>query len=126
MSLLGAFCNQLIRFFEELQASFPEEKGISMALEAVKAGKRSNPKLMLDVFHDKIYMPANDLIINKKDTEIRSLAKAILSKQHNEMMPALVVFDKYWPTMTNESKEAVWQYLLVLCKLCEKIREGGT
>jgi hypothetical protein len=126
MSLLGAFCNQLIRFFEELQASFPEEKGISMALEAVKAGKRSNPKLMLDVFHDKIYKPANDLIINKKDTEIRILAKTILAKQYNEMMPALMVFDKYWPTMTNESKEAVWQYLLVLCKLCEKVKEGGT
>jgi hypothetical protein len=125
MSLLGAFCNQLIRFFEELQASFPEEKGISMALEAVKAGKRSNPKLMLDVFHDKIYKPANDFIINKKDDEIRSLAKAILLKQHNEMMPALVVFDKYWPTMSNESKEAVWQYLLVLCKLCEKVKEGN-
>jgi hypothetical protein len=126
MSLLGAFCNQLIRFFEELQASFPEEKGISMALEAIKAGKRSNPKLMLDVFHDKIYKPANDFIINKKDTEIRSLAKVIMSKQYNEMMPALMIFDKYWPTMTNESKEAVWQYLLVLCKLCEKVKEGGT
>lgn len=126
MSLLGAFCNQLIRFFEELQASFPEEKGISMALEAVKAGKRSNPKLMLDVFHDSIYKPANDLIINKKDTEIRNLAKAIMSKQYNEMMPALMIFDKYWPTMTNESKEAVWQYLLVLCKLCEKVKEGAT
>ncbi len=125
MSLLGAFCNQLIRFFEELQASFPEEKGISMALEAIKAGKRSNPKLMLDVFHDKIYMPANDFIINKKDTEIRNLAKAIMSKQYNEMMPALMIFDKYWPTMTNESKEAVWQYLLVLCKLCEKVKEGN-
>ena len=126
MSLLGAFCNQLIRFFEELQASFPEEKGISMALEAVKAGKRSNPKLMLDVFHDKIYKSANDYIINKKDNEIRILAKAILAKQYNEMMPALMVFDKYWPTMSNKSKEVVWQYLLVLCKLCEKVKEGGT
>jgi hypothetical protein len=37
-----------------------------------------------------------------------------------------MVFDKYWPTMTNESKEAVWQYLLVLCKLCEKVKEGAT
>ena len=80
---------------------------------------------MLDVFHDKIYKPANDLIINKKDTEIRILAKTILAKQYNEMMPALMVFDKYWPTMTNESKEAVWQYLLVLCKLCEKVKEGN-
>jgi hypothetical protein len=30
MSLLGAFCNQLIRFFEELANSFPEEKGITI------------------------------------------------------------------------------------------------
>ena len=123
MSLLAAFCNQLIRFFEELQASFPEEQGISMALEAVKAGKRSNPKLMLDVFYENIYKPANDLIINKKDTEIRILAKTIMSKQYNEMMPALMIFDKYWPSMTQPSKDAVWQYLLVLCKLCEKVKE---
>lgn len=125
MSLLGAFCNQLIRFFEELQGSFPEEKGISMALEAVKAGKRSNPKLMLDVFYDSIYKPASDLIVNKKDVEIRNLAKTIMSKQYNEMMPALMIFDKYWPTMTDASKEAVWQYLIVLCKLCEKVKEGN-
>lgn len=125
MSLLGAFCNQLIRFFEELQGSFPEEKGISMALEAVKAGKRSNPKLMLDVFYDSIYKPASDLIVNKKDVEIRNLAKTIMSKQYNEMMPALMIFDKYWPVMTDVSKEAVWQYLLVLCKLCEKVKEGN-
>ena len=125
MSLLGAFCNQLIRFFEELQGSFPEEKGISMALEAVKAGKRSNPKLMLDVFYDSIYKPASDLIVNKKDVEIRNLAKTIMSKQYNEMMPALMIFDKYWPVMTDVSKEAVWQYLLVLCNLCEKLKEGN-
>ena len=122
MSLLGAFCNQLIRFFEELQASFPEEKGISMALEAIKAGKRSNPKLMLDVFHDKIYMPANDFIINKKDTEIRNLAKAIMSKQYNEMMPALMIFDKHWPTMSDSNRDAIWKHLKVLVLLSEKAR----
>jgi len=125
MSLLGAFCNQLIRFFEELQSSFPEEKGISMALEAVKAGKKSNPRLMLDVFYDNIYKPANDLIVNKKDLEIRDLARTIMSKQYNEMMPALMIFDKYWPTMTDQNREVVWQYLLVLCKLCEKVKEGA-
>jgi len=125
MSLLGAFCNQLIRFFEELQSSFPEEKGIGMALEAVKAGKKSNPRLMLDVFYDNIYKPANDLIVNKKDIEIRDLARSIMSKQYNEMMPALMIFDKYWPTMTDQNREVVWQYLLVLCKLCEKVKEGA-
>jgi len=123
MSLLGAFCNQLIRFFEELANSFPEEKGIAMALEAIQAGKKSNPRLMLDVFYDNIYVPANDLIVNKKEQEIRELAKSVLSQKYNEMMPAMMIFDKYWPAMTQTNKDVIWQYLLVLCKLCEKVRE---
>jgi hypothetical protein len=125
MSLLGAFCNQLIRFFEELHSSFPEEKGIAMALEAIRAGKKSNPKLMLDVFHENIYKRANDLIANKKDVEIRNLARAVMSEQYNEMMPALMIFDKYWPEMSQASRDVVWQYLFVLCRLSEKVREGA-
>ena len=123
MSLLGAFCNQLIRFFEELANSFPEEKGIAMALEAIQAGKKSNPRLMLDVFYENIYLPANDLIVNKKEQEIRDLARNVLSNKYNEMMPALMIFDKYWPGMTESNRDVIWQYLLVLCKLCEKVRD---
>ena len=123
MSHLGAFCNQLIRFFEELAVILPEEKGISMALEAIQAGKKSNPRLMLDVFHENIYIPANDLIVNKKEKEIQDLAHNVLSNKYNEMMPALMIFDKYWPAMSQTNKDVIWQYLLVLCKLCEKVRE---
>ena len=122
MSILAAFCNQLIRFFEEIEASFPEEKSISMALEAIKAAKRSNPKLVLDMFHEYIYKPANDLITNRKDEELIILARSIMSTRFNELMPALMIFDKYWPTMTNTNREVIWQYLEVLCKLCEKAR----
>ena len=125
MALLGPFCNQLIRFFEELQGSFPEEKGISMALEAIKAGKKSNPRLMLDIFYENIYKSANDLIVNRKDSEIRDLAKNVLSQKYNEMMPALMIFDKYWPDMSQNNKDVIWKYLEVLCALCEKIRASG-
>ena len=55
MSTLGAFCNQLVRFFEELESSYPEEKSISMALEAIRAGKKANPRLVLDMFHTSIF-----------------------------------------------------------------------
>ena len=121
-SVLGAFCNQLIRFFEELEQSFPEEKSIPMALEAIKAGKKSNPRLMLDIFYDNIYAPANDLIVNRKDDEVRVLARTVLASKYNELMPALMIFDKHWPSMSQENRNAIWQYLEVLCKLCEKAR----
>jgi len=119
---IGPFCNQLIRFFEELQNTFPEEKSISMGLEAIKAGKKSNPKLILDMFYEHMYKPANDLIVNRKDDELRALAKNVLSSQFNELMPALMIFDKHWPQMSQTNRDAIWQYLEVLCKLCEKAK----
>jgi len=123
MSVLAAFCNQLIRFFEELEASFPEEKSIAMGLEAIRAAKRANPRLILDMFYEYTYKPANDLIMNRKDEEIIVLAKTIMSTRFNELTPALMIFDKYWPTMSEPNKEVVWKYLEVLCKLCEKARD---
>ncbi|NDB82121.1 MAG: hypothetical protein EB127_05170 [Alphaproteobacteria bacterium] len=122
MSVLAAFCNQMIRFFEELQASYPEEKSISMGLEAIQAAKKSNPRLILDMFHEYLYKPANDLIMNRNDEEIMKLARQIMSTQFNELMPTLMIFDKYWPTMSQANREVIWQYLTVLCKLCEKAR----
>lgn len=122
MSLLPAFCNQLIRFFEELQSTYSEEKSISMALEAIRAAKKSNPKLVLDMFHEYIYKPTNDLIMTRNDHEIILFARKIMSSQFNELMPALMIFDKYWPTMSQTNRDVIWQYLEVLCKLCEKAR----
>ena len=94
-----------------------------MALEAVIAGKKSNPRLVLDIFHENIYMIANDLIVNRLDSEIRLLAKKVLASKYNEMMPALMIFDKYWPDIDNENRDVIWKYLQVLCTLCEKARE---
>lgn len=122
--MLGAFCNQLIRFFEELQGTFPEEKSISMALEAIKAAKKSNPKLVLDMFHNYIYLPANDMIVNRRDDELIVLAQKTMATRFNELMPALMIFDKYWPTMSQTNRDVIWQYLEVLCKLCEKAKDN--
>ena len=93
-----------------------------MSLEAIKAGKRSNPKLMLDMFYEHMYKPANDLIMARKEDEILALAKKVLSTQFNELMPALMIFDKYWPGMSPTNRDVIWQYLEVLCKLCEKAK----
>jgi hypothetical protein len=122
MSILPAFCNQLIRFFEELEASFPEEKSISMGLEAIRATKKVNPKLILDMFYEYTYKPANDLIMNHKDEELMILARNLMKTQFNELMPAIMIFDKYWPTMSDTNRDVIWKYLEVLCKLCEKAR----
>lgn len=126
MSALGAFNTQLIRFFEELSETYPEEKPIKGALEALYGAKKINPKLILDLFYEHVYKDLNEPILNEDADNVVAFAKAKISNQFNEMSPALFIFDKYWATMAEPNQKAIWNYLKVLCKLCEKARQPRT
>jgi hypothetical protein len=121
MSFLSAFNNQLIRFFEELVDSYPEEKGIRMALEAIQGTKKINPKLILDLFYTNVYRDCHEWIENE-DEQIIVFAKSKISNEYNEMSAALFIFDKYWSDMSENNQKAIWNYLKVLCVLCEKAK----
>ena len=123
MSLLGAFNNQLIRFFEELTDSFPEEKDIKMGLEAIQGAKKINPKLILDLFYEHVYKGIHEAIEQENDVAVVAFAQNKIKNEFNEMSSALIIFDKQWNTMTDNNKSAIWKYLKVLCALCEKAKD---
>lgn len=122
MSTLGAFNTQLIRFFQELKDTYPEERDIRVALEAIEGAKKINPKLILDLFYEHVYRDLHEGIEREDEIVVIGYAKAKISGQYNEMSPALLIFDKHWPTMTDSNRKAIWNYLKVLCILCEKAR----
>ena len=122
MSLLGAFNNQLIRFFEELNNSYPEEKDIKVGLEMLHAAKRMNPKLILDMFYEHVYMPVHESIEKEDEQSLIQFAKEKVASEFNEMSSALIIFDKHWTTMSENNKESIWKYLKVLCALCSKAK----
>jgi hypothetical protein len=120
-SYLGAFNNQLLRFFEDLVDTYPEEKSLRMALEAIQATKKINPKLILDLFYDNVYRDCHEWI-ETEDDAIIAFAKDKIANEYNEMSVALVIFDKYWSDMSENNQSAIWKYLKVLCVLCEKAK----
>lgn len=122
MSTLTAFTTQLVRFFQELQDTFPEERDIRMAKEAIEGAKRINPRLVLDLFYEHIYKDLNLAIYEKNVEEILRVGQAKIATQFNEMSPALNIFNKHWGDMGQANQDIIWQYLNVLCKLCEKAR----
>jgi hypothetical protein len=122
MSALGAFNNQLIRFFQDLNDSFPEERDIKLALEAIEGAKKINPKLILDLFWDNVYKDLSEAISREDEEFVINFAKSKINGQYNEMSPALLIFEKHWPSMTDTNQKAIWKYLKVLCVLCEKAR----
>lgn len=122
MSALSAFVNQLIRFFEDLSQTFPEEKDVKMALEALEGAKKINPRLILDLFYEHVYIDLKDAIINEDVNQIIAVAQRKISTQFNEIMPALAIFQKHWPTLDDSNRETIFKYLKVLIILCNKAR----
>lgn len=122
MSALGAFNTQLLRFFQELHETFPEERDIKLAMEAIEGAKKINPKMILELFWDNVYKDLGDAIKREDEDFVINFAKSKISNQFNEMSPALLIFEKHWPSMTETNQKAIWNYLKVLCVLCEKAR----
>jgi hypothetical protein len=122
MSALNAFTTQLVNFFEELCNTFPEEKDIKMATEAIKGAKKINPRLVLDLFLNHVYNDLAPAVVNRDIDYIRQVAQQKIATQFNEMISALAIFDKHWDSMGPNNQEVIWQYLKVLCILSEKAR----
>lgn len=120
MTALGAFNMQLIRFFKELSETYPEEKEIKYAVEAIEGAKKINPKMILDLFKDYVYDDLNEPIQREDEEYVIEYAKKKIDNKFNEMSPALIIFDKHWMTMTVQNQKAIWNYLKVLCILCKK------
>ena len=126
MSLLSAFTTQLVQFFDELAETVPEEKSIKMAAEAVKGAKKINPKLLLDLFYEHIYRDLKIPIYERDLKTFNEIGRMKIMGQFNEIMPAITIFDKHWPSLSSGTQDAIWKYMKVLCVLCERIKEPST
>ena len=117
---LGIFNTQLVRFFEELGETFQEEREIRMATEAISAAKKINPRLVLDMFYNHIYIDFHRFIAERNINGMISEGRKKIQSQFNEVMPAITIFDKHWSTLSVNNQDSIWKYLKILCMLCEK------
>jgi hypothetical protein len=119
---LGLFNDKLIAFFKDLSETYPEERDIKMALEALEGARKINPRLILDLFVENVSKPLHDDILSENDEKVIAYAKAIISTTYNDMLSALMIFDKHWPTMSDTNRKAIWNYLKVLVILADKAK----
>jgi hypothetical protein len=119
---LGLFVDKLLGFFRDLADTYPEEKEIKMAMEAIEGAKKINPRLILDLFQEYVGKPLRDDILTENDEKVIAYAKAAVQNQFNDMLVALTIFDKHWPEMTDSNRKAIWNHLKVLVLLADKAR----
>jgi hypothetical protein len=121
MSALSAFNTQLTAFFEEMSETYPEEKDIKAAADALKVLKKMNPKLIHATFMETVHKEFREPILKRDEDYLVKRAHEILSAQYSEMAFAFWIFDKHWKTMTESNKKHVWDYCKVLIILAEKV-----
>lgn len=121
MSALGAFCNQLISFFEDLTETYPEEKDIQVATQALKLIKQANPRLVHTYFMNVVHKEFAEHILAEDEEYIVKRAHEILNAQYQEISYAFWIFDKHWSTMTEINKQHVWKYLKALILLAQRV-----
>jgi len=119
-SPLTAFCNMLVRFFEELRDTFPEEKEIRGALETIQGAKRINPRLIMDMFYENVTKDLKEAIAKEDVEQIVKYGRVKINQQFNEISPALSIFDKHWDGLSEANRTVIWKYLKVLVSLSEK------
>ena len=121
MTALNTFCNQLISFFEDLSETYPEEKDIASATQALKLIKHANPRLIHNVFMKNIYDEFSQHILEEDDEYIIGRAKEIMKVTSSHIKYAFLIFDKHWNTMSETNKQYVWKYTKSLVILAERV-----
>ena len=119
-SPVAVFNNQLLGFVEELAETFPEEKDIKTAVDALKALKKANPKLLHTSFMEYIYPDFHGPVKAEDEQALISKARQMLDSEYKDYAFAYLIFDKYWSTMTDTNKKAIWKWCKVLVVLAEK------
>jgi hypothetical protein len=119
-SPLTAFNTMLIRFFEELRDTFPEERDIRVALDYIQNARKINPRLILDLYMEHVAKPLREAIAKEDVGAIIIYAREKANGQYNEIMPALSIFDRHWAGLADSNRTAIWKYMKVLIILSDK------
>ena len=117
---LAAFNSKLLEFIEELADTYPEEKDISNALDALRLLKKVNPRLIHSGFMEYIYPDFHQPVIKEDETTLIKKAKEMINGEHKDYAVAYIIFDRHWTTMTEANKKAIWNWCKVIVILGQR------
>ena len=108
MTSVTAFNDMMLQFLGELQETFPEEKGIKKYAASFDIMKKSNPRKCVEVYMNTIG-PFAQRITAKDET--------LLNEKDLTFLQELNIHKHWTPELSNNTKDAIWQYLQTLYML---------
>jgi len=108
MTSVTAFNDMMVQFLGELKDTFPEEKGIKKYAASFEIMRKSNPRKCVEVYMAAIG-PFSQRVTAKDETLLFEESLSFLNDMN---------IKKHWtPELSNNTKDAIWQYLQTLYML---------
>ena len=117
---IAAFNNQLIGFVEELAETYTEEATLKTAVDALKALKKANPKMLHTGFMEYVYPDFHVPVLAEDEGTLIKKAREVLNGEHKDYAFAYIVFDRHWSGMSEANKASIWKWCKVLVVLAER------
>ena len=114
MTSVTAFNEMMGQFIDELQQTFPEEKGLKKCRSAFDLMKSTNPRLVVDGFMSNV-MAYADKISSKDET-------FFINESKNLDFMKGVNLKEHWGGCSENTKDAIWQYVQTLYMLGTTIK----
>jgi hypothetical protein len=118
--LIDAFFNQFTGFINELKAMYPQDPDFPTFSTTLSLAKMTNPMMVVKFIKTDIVDKYGDKINSRDESFFMAHDYAKDGEVDVDIVEKL---KQYISGMSSESKDIVWRYIEILCKLCIKILE---
>lgn len=114
---MKTFFKQLTEFVGELEEMFPDDPDFAVFQTFIGLVQRTNPQLILATIREHVVQKYEAQITNRDEGFILSYDG---NEYNSDVMNIVSKLRTYWKTLSERSKQAMWQYLHVLTQLCKR------
>jgi hypothetical protein len=121
MSILSAFNNIIINFIDDCILVFPEEDDFKVFKRGLNVLIKFNPKKILNIFKQYLVLYRQQIEETNENFFLENDYDIVKKYNDKEIFDIINKIKKHWKTLNNNNKDKIWEYLLLLVKVSDKI-----
>lgn len=108
-------------FLKEITSNFPDVKQFQIFKTSFNLMKTYDIKKPQQIFHSYVYEEYGDFLLRRDERFFLETNVNITSRRVEYWQEFIQNIRDIWKNLTEEDKQAIWQYFIILVKINEKI-----
>ena len=121
MSILSGFNNIILNFIDDCILVFPEEDDFKVFKRGLNVLIKFNPKKILNIYKQYLVLYRPKIEEKNEDFFLENDYDIVKKYNDKEIFDIINKIKKYWKTLNNNNKDKIWEYLVLLVQISDKI-----